>query len=130
MVVNKSYTINTIAPSVLGVGFKTIRLVKVLNFLDAVKEDTNIVNQNALVFKSINQTPIPDPSQSVYYVFENPLGKRIVLSEGWIDPASIVEENLINTFRIDFLNISAADTNSIQQYLRDLGYKSFIASVV
>jgi len=130
MVVNKSYTINTISPSVLGVVFRTIRLVKILNFIDAVKEDTGIVNRNALVFKSISQSPIPDPSLSVFYVFEDPLGKRIVLSEGWIDPSSIIEEDLIERFRIDFLNISATDTNRIQQYLRDLGYKSFTASVV
>lgn len=130
MIVNKSYTIATIAPSVLGVSYKNLKLVKVLNFLDAVKEDTGIVNKNSLVFKSINQSPTPDPSLSAYYVFEDPLGNRVTLSEGWIDPSSIVEENLIERFRVDFFNVSAADSQKIQQYLRDLGYKTFTASIV
>jgi len=130
MTINKSYTITTIAPSILGVKFKNIKLVKILGFKDAVKEDTGITNTNSLVFKSINQTPIPDPSTAAYYIFESPLGEKITLSEIWIDQNSILEEDVISRFRIDFLNISVSDSLLIQQRVRDLGFSSFVASVV
>jgi len=129
MIVNKYYELQTIAPSVLGNTFKNIKLTKILNFQEAIKEDTSLLYVNDNVYNSISQNPIPDIGDMTFYVFENANGDKIILSNSWIQPQSIVELSKISLLTISVTNVTHEDNLIIQDMLRNLGFNNFSVTV-
>lgn len=128
MEINKHYDLQTISASVLGLNIKNLKLKKIINFVDAVKEDSSLLFLNENVYGSISQLPVPSPYEMTFYVFEDANSKDVLLAKEWIIPNSMVLVNIINTLTIIVSDVTPDDSLMIQEMLRNIGITKFAVS--
>lgn len=103
--IGKTYTFNTLAPSILGATIENAKLVSIVDYDNVVKyENFIIAKYNNILSQLPNGTPTK-PSLSIYYIFEKPSGDREVFSQYWVDEGTIVELQLVN------LNVTITDVS-------------------
>lgn len=117
--IGKIYTVNTLAPALLGVSLKNAKLKSIADFDTAFKL-TNIRQIHASLLPVLpNGTP-QDPSLGIYYVFNSESNETVVMSQYWLDMNSIILVEDISIV-VEISEISVDDIPHIRNAITSLG---------
>jgi len=117
--INKTYTFDTIAPTILGSNLRNLKVIAITTSTEAVKYD-DIYTRNAQI-RSIVTNNLPDVNAMVFAVFTNPVGDKIVLSTDWIVTNSITEVTSTD-IKLTVRGIRNIDVQTISNVLHELGF--------
>ena len=123
MNIGSIYTFDTLAPSILGVMIKNAKLISIMDYDSAIKEDEIGIKYRNILPLLPTGTPI-SPETSLYYKFKSEIGEHIILSERWIDPTSIIEVTAIR-LKVTVENAKPDDIDRIRRILSSAGYTAF-----
>jgi hypothetical protein len=124
---NSTYNFNTLAPAILGSGFKNVTVLGIIDYTTALKytsPETNSVN--VLPYLPIG-TP-SDPKKYTYILFKTEAGAKIVLALPWIDQTSVIVVQH-QTISVVLNQVIASDVTKIREALVLLGFTSFTITV-
>jgi hypothetical protein len=125
---NSVYSFNTVAPAILGLEFKRVTVLAVLNYSIAntfINIETNHIN----IYPYLPTGTVNDPKTYQYLLIKTETGENTVLAIPWIDLDSVTQvttQSLILTVN----NINSTDTTKIRDAMIMLGYNSFTISVL
>jgi hypothetical protein len=125
---NSVYSFNTVAPAILGLEFKRVTVLAVLNYSIAntfINIETNHIN----IYPYLPTGTVNDPKTYQYLLIKAETGENTVLAIPWIDLDSVTQvttQSLILTVN----NINSTDTTKIRDAMIMLGYNSFTISVL
>ena len=129
--INRRYTFNTLAPSILGATYENVKVVGILS-LDSALKVYDVVTQYRTLQSVIPGLP-DDPNVCTYIVFEKlaltdedtPSNtEHVVLAYEYIDTNTIKEINRVN-LRIDIYDVTTEDLAIVSSRLKELGYANF-----
>lgn len=123
MKLRKTYNFRTLAPSILGVGYRNAKLTAIVDYEEAIRRDT-VDHRFKTIFPVLDPKPVNDPTIYNYYVFSTEQGSSVVLCEAWIDQASIVEVTGEN-YRISIRNTDSTTINKVRAALVALKVSDF-----
>jgi hypothetical protein len=121
---NKVYTFNTLASSILGSQIKSAKLLAILDYSTAVKF-ANIDLLFRQIYPALPANTPNNPLSCVYYLFDSQSGEKIVLADQWIDMLSVDVVEHIN-IQVNFTGASVADISRIRDALNSLGYMNYV----
>ena len=119
--VNKVYSFDTIAPFILGASFKNAKVISILSYSDAIKQQN--VNNNFTTLSNMYPTAFTGTSieTSIFYKMVLPSGQEIILASQYINYMTL-ELAVSKSIRIDISDISNTDVDLIRQLLIERGY--------
>ena len=121
--INKTYTFNSLAPSILGTTFKNVTVIGIIDYQTA----TNYIVPDAMHANIYPHLPVgtpSDPTKYTYYLIRSENGSKTVLAEPWIDADSIVVSSS-EVIKITINNVSQSDVSKIRNTLTLMGYSDF-----
>lgn len=124
---NSVYNFNTVAPAILGLEFKRVTVLAVLNYSIAntyINIETNHIN----IFPYLPVGTVNDPKTYQYLLIKTETGEDTVLALPWIDLDSVTQvtsQSLVLTVN----DINNTDTVKIRDAMIMLGYNNFTISV-
>lgn len=127
MELNKVYSFETTSPVFLGHRYSEVKLVSTVNASIAAKFSP-IAQQYAQVFPTLPSGTPSDINDGVWYIFEKN-GKNIVLSEYYIDTATIIEVITVS-LRVNIPRGSMGDISVIRAALTAAGISDFEITTV
>lgn len=114
--IGKTYTFNTLAPSLLGTIVKNAKLMSVVDYDNVVKYYNFIDTTYANILSALpNGTPI-DPKSSLYYIFKSESGETVVISQYWVDEESIQVVEFIS-FKVTVTDATLGDMQTVRDVL-------------
>lgn len=117
--INKHYSFNTYAPSVLGASYDNVKLVGILDYSSAIKIK-NVEQLHRQVYPYLIPGTPSDSSSYVYYHFKKG-DLDIVLASYWILDSSVVEVTSIN-INVTVFDAKITDVDIIRSQLNLLGF--------
>lgn len=121
---NKTFTFNTLAPSILGAQMKNAKLLGMMDYSTAITYD-NIDLKFRQIYPVLPPNSPDQPESCIYYRFLSESGVKIVLADAWIDLTTVEVVEHIN-FQITLNDCSMADKDRIRDALNALGYQNFV----
>lgn len=126
MLINRHYSFNTYAPSILGASYRNAKLIGILDYTSAIKIK-NIEQLHRQVYPYLIPGTPNDLTSYTYYHFV--VGQtEVVLSSYWIVESSIEEVTSVN-INIRVFNTQPSDVQIIRDQLSLLGYTFDIGMV-
>ncbi len=119
--INKVYSFDTIAPSILGASFKNAKVVSILSYSDAIKQQN--VNNTFTTLSNMFPAAFAGTSieSSIFYKMTLPSGREIILASQYINYLTL-ELAVSKSIRIDISDISNTDVDVLKQLLIERGY--------
>ena len=118
-VINKTYSFETLAPSILGASYSNMKLLEVKVGKQVTEYD--VATRHKQLRPSIHNLPV-DPSNMLFYKFQNVDNQQyVILPIEYIHTGSI-KEITVNNLQIRIPNITTDDVEIIRQTLSELGY--------
>jgi len=119
--INKVYSFDTIAPSILGASFKNAKVVSILSYSDAIKQQN--VNNTFITLSNMFPAAFAGTSieSSIFYKMTLPSGQEIILAGQYINYFTL-ELAVSKSIRIDIFDISNTDVDVLKQLLIERGY--------
>jgi hypothetical protein len=121
--IGKTYTFNTVAPSILGTSIKNAKLVAVLDYQTALSFD-NIDLKYRSIYPLLPANTQDTPELNIYYRFQTESGEKIIMADIWIQESTIETIEHVN-FQILFTQASMKDIPRIKDALNAMGYLNF-----
>lgn len=121
--IHKTYTFNTLAPSVLGVTIKNAKLLSILDY-DTALQYENVELKYRQVFPLLPNGTVDDAKSTVYYLFLAENGEKVIIAESWVDELNITLIEHINLL-VSLPNVSLNDITSIRDVLNSMGYTGY-----
>lgn len=134
--INKRYSFNTLAPTVLGATYENVKVIGILSLESALKVQ-DVVTQYETLKDFISNLP-DDPNVCTFIVFEkvtttdaeeNIDRETIILAYEYIDINTIKEVNRVN-LRVDIFDATTEDMAIVSTRLKELGYANFKVTIV
>lgn len=118
------YNFNTYAPHVFGNNHRSMLLINIATYRDAVRERDVEVQHNS-VYPLLPEGTLKDYRQLTYLQFEDLNGQTVWLAKQWINDSSLeLIEN--QTLNISVSYASASDVNLIREVLAQNGFKDIV----
>lgn len=120
---NSVYNFNTVAPAILGLEFKRVTVLAILNYSVAntfINIETNHVN----IYPYLPPGTINDPKTYQYLLIKTESGNDTVLAIPWIDLNSVTQVTT-QSIVVTLNNVSTTDTVKIRDAMIMLGYNDF-----
>jgi len=121
----KSYNFVTIAPTVLGGPYKSMKLIGITSPTQALKDGYDVERLNALVYTALNQNIVALDGAAIYY-FQNKSGDIIALAENWIVPSSIIDASDAGVYVIKLIDPTASDIEKVKNALTLLNINNVV----
>lgn len=122
--IGKVVSFSTLAAAHLGAIVKNAKLLSIMDYDTAMLYEAVNVKHRAILPVLPTGTP-SDPAAAIYYRFLSESGAKIVLSQYWINMATIELVNAIS-FRATVNNASFQDIGRVRDALAALGYANFL----
>lgn len=123
LLIGKTYSFNTVAPSILGAVIKNAKLLATMDH-DTASTYENIALKYRTIYPLLpNGTP-DNPDSSIYYRFLSESGEKIIVADVWIQELTIEVVNHIN-FQVTFTEASIQDISRVKDAINALGYTNF-----
>lgn len=119
LVINKTYSFETLVPSILGASYSNMKLLEVKAGRQVTEYD--VATRHKHLRPSIPNLPV-DPSNMLFYKFQDLNTKQyLVIPMEYVESDSIKEIKTTN-LQIRIPNITTDDIDIIRQTLSELGY--------
>jgi hypothetical protein len=122
------YTIDTVAPAVLGARFARVKLNGIVGY-ETAKNFINAIDIHKVVYPMIPAGASLNAKSLTYYIFNKEDGTTLVLARDWINLNTIVLVTSI-TAQITVTLDSGTETENIRKALLALGYTNFTVDIV
>jgi len=123
----KTYSFKTIAPITLNSTYTGVTLKAILTY-DIAKMYSDVVNTHVKVQEEVGRK-IPGLDTSIFYLFENKDGEKVVLSELWIEPTSIQIVTSLS-IRVIVNEVDETDKYVIESLLKQAGYTNLTVELL
>lgn len=121
---NKTYTFNTLAPSILGASVKNAKLISIVDYDSVIKHNNFVDNTYANILSVLPIGTPTDPKASIYYVFKTEANTELALSQYWVDIESIQVVDFIN-FKVTITDASMGDMQTVRNLLLSAEISNF-----
>jgi hypothetical protein len=128
LLLNKVYTFNTLAPSVLGATFSNVKIEGIVTYSEAIKS-IPVDTMHANIYPLLPPGAPANYKDYIFVVIRSAANIKTVLAYPWIDETSV---RLITKTSLQY-NIADAgeeDKIKIDKFLKNLGYPTFTSMVV
>ena len=122
---NKSYNFTTLAPSVLGGNFKLMKVLSISAAADLKGIDVDAIQKT---IEPLIIGGLPKVADQTFVKFVSTDGREVILSESWIDSASVVEVTS-PVITIVITGESSDIVKTLEDDLNMKGIKQFTISV-
>lgn len=120
---NKTYSFNTQAPSILGASIDNAMLLATFGY-ETAKSYENIDLKYRNIYPLLPIGTPDSPESAIYYLFKSQSGEHIVIANLWIQESTItVVDNI--TFQVTFNNVGLNDITIVRDALNSLGYTQY-----
>ena len=126
LTIGKTHTFSTISPAILGTVLKNAKLVSIMDYDLAIRED-NIELKTRQVNEVVPAGPNSSPKNSIYYKFLSESGEFVIMADRWIIESTIEVVEHIN-FQVSFTEASLSDIVTIRRMLVASGFTNFTIS--
>jgi hypothetical protein len=120
---HKKYNFNTLAPSILGSGFKNVLILAIIDYTVA-STYSSIQAWHTNVYPYLPAGTPKDPTKYTYILFRTEVNTNIVLALPWIDLTTISEVTQ-NHLTVVINNVTPEDITRVSESLTLLGLTSF-----
>lgn len=123
MLTNHRYNFHTLAPGVLGVGYKNVKLTAILTY-EVASTLTPVLTKHRAVYPSLPAGTIDDPMAYQYYMFKTESGDTLFIADAWIDTNSVEEVSGIS-FDVKFRGVTSDQYETVRLALVAAGLTGF-----
>lgn len=125
--INKTFTFNTRAPTILGATFKRCKVLGIIDYILA-SSFINPETQHYNVYPHLPAGTPNDPKKYTYLLIQTEQGDKTVLAKEWIDLSSVTLVTS-TTLTITITNAANGDADNIREALLLLGFTNPIITV-
>jgi len=125
--INNVYNFATLAPTILGAQYNNLTVKGVLTIDDAMKYSDVLTTHESV--KAVIPGLPATPSGMVFIRFVDTLGNSVVMSQDYIDPATVTLVTAV-TINIQINNATTAMEPMLRMRLKELGINNFTLTAV